>query len=52
MPAIRLQVYYVVRQGDTLWRIAAQFGTSVHDLASANGIPYSDFISVGQKIYY
>jgi LysM domain len=44
--------YYVVRPGDTLSAIAAEFGTSVHYLASANGIPDPDFISVGQKIYY
>ena len=44
--------YYVVRPGDTLSGIAAQFGTSVNHLASANGIPDPDFISVGQKIYY
>jgi rare lipoprotein A len=44
--------YYVVRPGDTLSGIAAQFGTSVHYLASANGIPNPDVISVGQKIYY
>lgn len=44
--------YYVVRPGDTLSGIAAEFGTSVHYLASANGIPDPDFISVGQKIYY
>src|SRR5829696_7045794 len=44
--------YYVVRPGDTLSGIAAEFGTSVHYLASANGIPNPDIISVGQKIYY
>lgn len=44
--------YYVVRPGDTMSGIAAQLGTSVHDLASANGIQDPDFISVGQKIYY
>ena len=44
--------FYVVRPGDTMSGIAAQFGTSVHDLAAANGIPDPDFISVGQKIYY
>jgi LysM repeat protein len=42
----------VVRPGDTLSGIAAQFGTSVNHLASANGIPDPDFILVGQKIYY
>ena len=43
--------FYVVRPGDTLSGIAAQFGTSVNHLASANSIPDPDFISVGQKIY-
>ena len=45
-------MYYVVRPEDTPSGIAAQFGTSVRDLASANGIPDPDFISVGQKLYY
>ena len=44
--------YYVVRPEDTLSGIAARFGTSVHYLASANGIEDPDFITVGQKIYY
>jgi len=44
--------YYVVRPGDTLSGIAAELGTSVHYLASANGIPNPDIISVGQKIHY
>ena len=44
--------YYVVRPGDTLSGIAARFGTSIHYLASANGIPNPDIISVGQKIHY
>jgi LysM repeat protein len=32
--------------------IAAQLDTSVHYLASANGIADPDVISVGQKLYY
>ena len=44
--------YYVVRPGDTMLGIAAQLGTSVHRLASANGIPNPSVISVGQKIFY
>ena len=44
--------YYVVRSGDTLSGLAAQFGTSVNHLASANGISDPDFILVGQKISY
>jgi rare lipoprotein A len=41
---------YVVQSGDTLSGIAAQFGTSVDDLASANGISNPDFLSVGQTL--
>jgi LysM repeat protein len=41
-----------VRPGDTLSGIAAQLGTSVSHLASANGIPNPNVISVGQKIFY
>jgi rare lipoprotein A len=44
--------YYVVRPGDTLTGISAELGTSVRDLASANGIPNPNVISVGQKIFY
>jgi rare lipoprotein A len=43
---------YVVQSGDTLSGIAAQLGTSVDDLASANGISNPDFLSVGQTINY
>lgn len=43
---------YVVRPGDTLWDISAQLGTSVHRLASANGIANPNVISVGQRIHY
>lgn len=43
---------YVVQPGDTLWDISAQLGTSVHRLASANGIANPDVISVGQRIHY
>ena len=44
--------YYMVRPGDTLTGIAAELGTSVRDLASTNGIPNPNVISVGQKIFY
>ncbi|NCU16003.1 LysM peptidoglycan-binding domain-containing protein, partial [Lactobacillus paracasei] len=44
--------YYVGRPGGTLTGISAELGTSVRDLASANGIPNPNVISVGQKIFY
>ena len=43
---------YVVQSGDTLSGIAAELGTTVEDLAAANGIANPDFISVGQTLYY
>jgi rare lipoprotein A len=43
---------YVVQSGDNLSGIAAQLGTSVDDLASANGISNPDFLSVGQTLHY
>jgi rare lipoprotein A len=43
---------YVVQSGDTLSGIAAQMGTTVDHLASANGISNPDFLSVGQTINY
>lgn len=44
--------YYVVRPGDTMWEISAQLDTTVHRLATANGIAHPDIISVGQRIHY
>lgn len=43
---------YVVQSGDTLSGIAAELGTSVQELAAANGIANPDFLSVGQTLYY
>ena len=43
---------YVVQSGDTLSGIAAELGTSVGDLAAANGITDPNVLSVGQTLYY
>ena len=43
---------YVVQSGDTLSGIAAQLGTSVEDLAAANGIANPDLVYAGQTLYY
>ena len=43
---------YVVHSGDTLSGIAAQLGTTVEDLAAANGIANPDLIYAGQTLYY
>jgi rare lipoprotein A len=43
---------YVVQSGDTLSGIAAQLGTTVEDLAAANGIADPDLLYAGQTLYY
>ena len=43
---------YVVQAGDTLSGIAAEKGTTVEALASANGIENPDLLYVGQVIRY
>lgn len=44
------QTSYTVRAGDTLSAIAVQYGVSVTDLVSANGISNPDLIITGQQL--
>ena len=48
-PIISDNVYVVVK-GDTLTKIAKQFGTTIQAIAEANNIPNVDLIYVGQKL--
>jgi len=41
---------YIVKQGDSLSRIAAKYGVSVSDLVKWNNIKNPDLIVIGQKI--
>lgn len=41
---------YVVRQGDTLGKIAAEYGLSIAELAAANGISDPNRIIIGQQL--
>lgn len=43
-------VTHVVARGETLNAIAAQYGTTTSEIASANTIPNPDLILIGQKI--
>jgi rare lipoprotein A len=43
---------YVVQSGDTLSGIAAELGTTVEDLAAANGVADPDLIYAGETLYY
>ena len=42
---------YIVRCGDTLWRIARMYGTTPWAIARLNGIRNINYIYVGQRLY-
>ena len=44
-------IIYVAKQGDTLWKIAKRFGSTVDDIVRVNGIERPDKLNVGEKIY-
>lgn len=44
-------IIYVVKNGDTLWKIAKRFGSTVDDIVRVNGIERPDRINAGEKIY-
>lgn len=44
-------VIYFVKPGDTLWKIAKRFGSTVEDIARVNGIENPDLIQVGKQLY-
>lgn len=44
-------IIYVAKQGDTLWKIAKRFGSTVDDIVRVNGIEKPDKLNVGEKIY-
>lgn len=44
-------VIYFVKPGDTLWKIAKMFKSTVDDIASVNDIENPDKITVGQQLY-
>jgi murein DD-endopeptidase MepM/ murein hydrolase activator NlpD len=41
---------YVVQSGDTLGKIAAQFGVTIEELMQLNGLSNPDYLSVGQEL--
>lgn len=49
-PEVSGDTVYTVKTGDTLFGIAAKYGTTYQKLASYNGITNPNKISVGQKI--
>ncbi len=44
-------IIYIVKQGDTLWKIAKRFGSTVEDIVKVNKIEDENKINIGQKIF-
>lgn len=44
-------VIYFTKPGDTLWKIAKQFGSTVEDIARVNGIENPDVLPVGRQLF-
>ena len=43
-------IVYIVKEGDTLWRVAAIAGITLEELMAMNGIQPGDFISPGMQL--
>lgn len=50
LKALVLPASYVVREGDSLWKLARNFGTTVGEIARANDITNPHQIEVGQRL--
>ena len=44
-------IIYYPKAGDTLWKIAKKFKSTVRDIAAVNDITDVDKIMVGQQLY-
>ena len=44
-------IIYIVQKGDTLWKIAKKFRSTIDDIAKTNGIENTNKIDIGQKLY-
>ena len=44
-------VIYFVKPGDTLWKIAKMFKSTVEDIARLNNIEDVNKLTVGQQLY-
>jgi len=44
-------IIYMVKKGDTLWKIAKKYGSTVDDIVRTNGIEDENKINVGQKLF-
>ena len=47
----RTKTYHIVKQGETIWRIAKKYNVSVDQILRYNNISDVTNVSIGQKIY-
>ncbi len=44
-------IIYFVKMGDTLWKIAKKFGSTIEEIARVNGIELVDKLNVAQQLF-
>ena len=44
-------VVYIVKKGDSLWKIAKKYGSTIEDIAKVNEIEDENIIDIGQKLF-
>ena len=44
-------IIYIVKSGDTLWKIAKRFGSTIEDIVRVNNIENENEIMIGQKLF-
>ncbi|NLY44025.1 MAG: LysM peptidoglycan-binding domain-containing protein [Clostridiaceae bacterium] len=44
-------IVYTVKSGDTLWKIASAYNTSIQAIVDANKIDPNQYLMIGQKLY-
>lgn len=44
-------ILYIVRKGDSLWKIAKKFNSTIEEIARLNGVDNLEKINIGQKLY-
>lgn len=44
-------ILYIVKEGDSLWKIAKEFGSTIDDIKRTNGIEDENVIMPGQKLF-
>ena len=49
---LRARKYHIIRRGDSLWKIARRYGTTIRHLCRLNGIRPSTTLRIGNRIRY